>query len=112
MDDSHQIVQHIGTDLRRTAVETKAVTFVVHEWFSGGDGPQVTVDMGGPESGGAPELDPVYEVGTRLLVTGEPRWGGSPLQDAIAWGCGFTHYYDAQTASVWRDVSTPRDSTP
>jgi hypothetical protein len=28
--------------------------------------------------------------GQRLLVSGEPRWGGEPLDDAIAWECGFT----------------------
>jgi len=92
-------------------LELNAVTFDVQEWFKGGGGSQVTVDMGGPDGGPAPKLDPVYEVGTRLLVTGEPRWGGSPLQDAIAWGCGFTHYYDAQTALIWREVFAPKDPT-
>lgn len=42
-----------------------------------------------------------YGVGTRLLVSGGPRWGGPPLRDAIAWGCGFTRYYDPQTAADW-----------
>jgi hypothetical protein len=25
----------------------------------------------------------------------------SPLEDAIAWGCGFTRNYDADTANEW-----------
>ena len=44
----------------------------------------------------------VYDIGSRLLVSGEPRWEGSPLDAPIAWGCGFARYYDPQTAAVWR----------
>jgi len=36
------------------------------------------------------ETVPSYGVGSRLLVSGEPRWGGGALTNAIAWGCGFT----------------------
>src|SRR5262249_23219250 len=87
-------------------------TFVVHEWFGGGTGATVTVDMPPPTStsarpGGAStqlsgEMPPTYEIGSRLLVSGAPRWGGAPLADPIAWGCGFTRYYDAPTATAWR----------
>lgn len=80
------------------------VAFTVNEWFHGADTATVTIDMASPEvtseetsvSGGS------YAVGTRLLVSGEPRWGGGQLDDAVAWGCGFTRYFDAQTADRWR----------
>lgn len=54
--------------------------------------PDSTVDWSGPS----------YGLGTRLLVSGEPRWGGGALTDAMAWGCGFTRYYDKATADNWR----------
>lgn len=81
-----------------------AVTFTVNEWFHGGQTDTVTVDMASPDavlsetavSGGS------YEIGSRLLVSGEPRWGGQPLDDAVAWGCGFTRQYDPGTADRWR----------
>jgi hypothetical protein len=89
------------------ALATKAVTFRVNEWWRGGTGGSVTVDMMSP--GGTPQANDEqgvpYEVGTRLLVSGEPRWGGQPLDDAIAWGCGFTRYYDEATASSWRSAT-------
>jgi hypothetical protein len=70
-----------------------------------GSGPTVTVDITPPQAGRSidmSELVPAYGVGTRLLVSGAPRWGGSALTDAIAWGCGFTRYYDEATANSWR----------
>ena len=83
------------------------VTFEVREWFSGGQADTVTVDMQPPNSGSADPSDPgyAYGLGSRLLVSGEPRWGGSALQDPIAWSCGFSRYYDPATATSWRDVS-------
>jgi hypothetical protein len=45
---------------------------------------------------------PAYGIGNRLLVSGMPRRGGAALTDAIAWGCGFTRYYDKATADSWR----------
>lgn len=78
------------------------VTSAVHEWFVGGSAMSVTVDMPPPrEQTALEESPPSYQVGSRLLVSGEPRWGGAPLEDAIAWGCGFTRYYDAETADDW-----------
>lgn len=77
------------------------VTFWVHTWFRGGSGETVTVDLEQPRAGNADSAVDAYGVGTRLLVSGEPRWGGTPLQGAIAWGCGFTRYYDPQTAAEW-----------
>ncbi len=71
------------------------VTFEVREWFTGGDSATVTVDM--PLG-----TTDAYDGGTRLLVSGEPRWGGGPLDAPIAQGCGFTRYHDERTASAWR----------
>ncbi|MDP9405582.1 MAG: hypothetical protein M3O86_03130 [Actinomycetota bacterium] len=85
------------------SLDLAAVTFALNEWFSGGTSPTVTVDM---ERVPLPEGDPSYGVGSRLLVSGEPRWGGAPLDDPIAWGCEFTRYYDAPTADAWRKAIT------
>jgi hypothetical protein len=81
------------------------VTFAVKEWFAGGSGSTVTVDVPAPAAPGRPSNPDSllsYSVGSRLLVSGEPRFGGSPLEQAIAWGCGFTRPYDAATAASWR----------
>ncbi len=82
-------------------LDTASVTFTVNEWFIGGTAPTVVVDLMAPTSGGIPEYEPpAYAVGTRLLVSGEPRWGGAPLKDAIAWSCGgFTRYYEPSVAA-------------
>lgn len=65
-------------------------TFEVHDWFTGGSADTVEVWM-------QREVD----VGERLLVTGEPRWGGEPLDDAIAWECGFTMPFSSEAADEW-----------
>ena len=82
-----------------------AVTFQVREWFAGGTGAEVTVDMQPPLRPGQGRSDdtvPAFAPGSRLLVSGSPRWGGAPLEDPIAWGCGFTRYHDQGTADAWR----------
>ena len=84
------------------------VTFSVNEWFRG-DGPDsFTVDL--PRSAAAgfeSDYGASYGIGTRLLVAGEPRWGGDAAFDQpIAWICGFTRYYDPETAQVWRQALT------
>lgn len=83
------------------------VTFTVNEWFRGGDQATVTLDMLGPtiNSGQQYSVQQLsYGVGTRLLVSGEPRFGGPPLQAAIGWPCGFTRYYDKNTATSWQQA--------
>lgn len=84
------------------------VTFQVQEWFSGGRADTVTVDLQPSATDSAGPFDPgdAYGIGSRLLVSGEARWGGSPLTDPIAWGCGFTRYFDPETAVAWRDALT------
>ena len=62
----------------------------------------MTIDMSPPsESPRLSEAPPSYEVGTRLLVSGESRYGEGISKDGVAWGCGFTRYYDTETASAW-----------
>jgi hypothetical protein len=76
------------------------VTFAVNRWFRGGSVSQVGVwidSLNLETSVGTIEAEP----GTRLLVAGEPRWGGEPLQDPIAWPCGFTQPWTPGTAADW-----------
>lgn len=85
------------------------VTFDVHEWFQGGGPDRVVVEMNSPvgersvgdEAGG---YYGYYRSGDRLLVSGQPRWGGEPLDFAIAWYCGFTRTHDEETTTAWRNA--------
>jgi hypothetical protein len=101
------------TDRPGSILHVVGATFAVSEWFVGGSGPTVTIDMtapgGTPRVGESPpaygELPPDYEIGSRLLVSGAHRWDGTTMADAIAWGCGFTRYYDKSTADSWREAT-------
>lgn len=76
------------------------VSFSVHRWYRGGSGDEVGVwieNLNIETSAGTITAEP----GTRLLVAGEPRWGGAPLDDAIAWPCGFTQPYMPEVAAEW-----------
>jgi len=66
-------------------------TFEVHKWFAGGDGGSVEV-----------KIQREVAIGERLLVSGEPLFGGDPLDDPIAWECGFTVEHSDATADNWR----------
>ena len=79
-----------------TAIGDGAVTFEVAEWFVGEGPASYTVRMRPPTKSGMSESSPSYFVGTRLLVSGE--LDGDP----IAWTCGFTRYFDEETAAAWR----------
>jgi hypothetical protein len=85
-----------------------AVSFDVHEWFRGGSGSTTTIEMSPPaplaRSTTTDEIFDSYGVGTRLLVSGEPRWPGRASPEPIAWSCGFTRYYDDATAATWREA--------
>jgi hypothetical protein len=91
------VVIGIGDSVSDTAAGVElnlpGVTFRVHRWFSGGEARTFTVDLQAPRES--------FGVGSRLLVSGESRWGDPDLADAIAWGCGFTRYFDARTADAW-----------
>jgi hypothetical protein len=65
--------------------------FEVNDWFGQPDGPAVVVVW----------MQRPVRVGERLLVSGEPRWGGESLDDAIAWECGFTVPFSETLAGEW-----------
>jgi hypothetical protein len=77
--------------------EQRRARFAVAEWFSGGTGDSVVVWL---------QRDVV--VGDRLLVSGEPRWGGAPLDDAIQWECGWTVEHSTSEADAWRGATAAR----
>ena len=80
--------------------ETPWVTFDVNAWFLGGSADTVGIWMDGlnvESSAGSVTA----EVGSRLLVSGEPRWGGEPLDDPLAWTCGFTQEWSQDKAAEW-----------
>ncbi len=104
------------TDIGRTEDDLgyTAVTFEVHEWFRGSAGPTVTIGMPLPSgtTRGLEEHGLPIAPGTRLLVSGMSLQGGGSMDDAVAWSCGFTRYYDRDTASQWRDQSRAEDPAP
>ncbi len=80
------------------------VTFEVNEWYLGGSDPTVGIWMDGlnvDTSAGTSTA----EIGTRLLVAGEPRWGGEPLEDPLAWICGFTQPWSETAAAEWKSAT-------
>ena len=78
-----------------------SATFSVKQWFRGGSGDRVTVQF---QIGRISESGPNVGTGARLLVAGEPRWGGQPLNDPVAWGCGFTQLWTESAAESWADA--------
>lgn len=88
-----------GTDSQLGDVPT--ATFTVNRWYKGGTGDEVTVQY---EQGPISEYAPTADADARLLVTGEPRWGGQPLDNAVAWGCGFTQRWTPSAAEQWSTV--------
>lgn len=88
-------------------LQDTVVTFAVTRWYRGGSEAEVRLDMWRPGDrgiGADSEYGVAYSIGTRMLVSGEPRWGGAPLDGAVAWSCGFTRYYDEPTAAFWASV--------
>ncbi len=80
----------------------QTVTLRVNEWFRGGSEATTSVDMLGPTASSAQGV--TYGSGTRLLVSGQPQQAGGPLTEPVAFGCGFTRYYDQTTAASWRQL--------
>jgi hypothetical protein len=79
------------------------VTFAVTHWFRGGQGDRVTVAMFPPDAVTSVD-NATYAAGSRLLVSGEARFGGAPLDDPIAWACGFTRWYSPADAQTWEQA--------
>ena len=97
--DGTVIALSTGTDSQLGDVPT--ATFTVNRWYKGGSGDEVTIQY---EQGPISEYAPTTDTGARLLVAGEPRWGGDPLDDAVAWGCGFTQPWTSPAAEQWSSV--------
>ena len=79
------------------------VTFDVHRWYAGGEGDEASVWMNSRwivESDTiGPENEP-FGLGSRLLVSGEPRDGATG--DPLAWtACGFTKVHTPELADEW-----------
>lgn len=82
----------------------------VNEWFRGGPARIVVLDMplSSPETWREDAAPPVT-VGTRLLISGKtPTPHNSLHHHAMAWSCGFSRYYDPQTAAAWRSAIAHR----
>lgn len=79
------------------------VTFTVNRWFRGGAGDRVTIAMFPPDAVTTVD-NTTYSVGSRLLVSGEPRSGGAPIDDPVAWACGFTRWYNQADAQTWEQA--------
>ncbi len=84
-------------------------TFKVNRWYKGGSGGEAGVWLQGVQTGGADA--PVTsggsitaEVGTRLLVAGEPIGVGDAPEQWIAWLCGFTQPYTPEAAAAWESA--------
>jgi hypothetical protein len=79
------------------------VTFQVEEWFRGGGADRFTISMSPP--GQLTSVDTAtYQVGSRLLVSGEDLWGSASLDTPVAWPCGFTRTHSASMAEEWRQA--------
>lgn len=89
-------------DPRNTAMRLLPTTFTVHRWYRGGTGDTVTVDL--PVGESIDPGPPSVQIGTRLLVSGGGPRTGTPGH-VLAWGCGFTRYYDSGTAKRWRTAT-------
>jgi hypothetical protein len=76
------------------------VVLQVNHWYRGGSAVQITVGM-------LPPLvkstvgNTTYQVGSRLLVSGEDRNGDTKFTDPLAWSCGFTRWYGDADAQIW-----------
>jgi len=83
-----------------TAIEDETTTFRVERWYAGGEGDSVAVPLRPTEAQfeveSVPVYAPSYEIGTRMLVSGEEDQGTT-----FVWQCGFTRYWDAATAADW-----------
>jgi hypothetical protein len=91
-------IHSLGTVRDSQLGEIPSATFTVNRWYKGGADRTVTVQFRFPtgETHGIRS-----EVGQRLLVSGEPRHGGEPLDDPVAWGCGFTRVWTATESERW-----------
>lgn len=76
----------------------------VTEWFRGGSGETLSIaGLGDPDAPGrdpSSEWGQPYDVGTRLLISGQYADDGSLL----VWHCGYTRYWSRDDLATWRDT--------
>lgn len=94
-------ITSIGTVRDSRLGDVSSATFTINNWYRGGTSRTVTVQYEFPSS---EDYGVRPEVGERLLVSGESRWGGEPLSDPIAWGCGFTREWTESESQSWTSV--------
>ncbi|MGQ0463777.1 MAG: hypothetical protein ACT4QG_00500 [Sporichthyaceae bacterium] len=99
-------------ETKKQAARYYTVEFEVNTWYFGGSGSTFEIGFfppgdgkgsGGPDDfAGEEGWRPVYEVGTRILVSGmvDDGLSGKP----IVWSCGFTRYWTGPDAAVWDRV--------
>lgn len=80
------------------------VTYEVNEWFSGGAESAADVVMLPPVTGDSIEARTSYDIGSRLLVSGQLLRNGH----LGGWPCGFIRHYAEDEASVWREAVAGR----
>ncbi len=87
----------------KQASDYAEVAFAVNRMFRGPRREQIVVLLPKPDSNGPslPQAPPPYEVGMRLLVSGERLSVKEASNPYVAWGCGFTRYWDSTTADHW-----------
>ena len=91
-------VESIGVTEDSRVGSVPSATFSVNRWYKGGHDEKVTVQY---EAGSISEFVPATGPGARMLVAGEPRWGGQPLDDPVAWGCGFSLPWTDSAERAW-----------
>jgi hypothetical protein len=77
-------------------------TITVNEWYHGGSADAITVDI--PTGPSIDPTAPPFRVGSRLLISGSKAQTDSESSE-LAWGCGYTRYYDKSTAIAWRTAA-------
>ncbi|MFT4011424.1 MAG: hypothetical protein QM655_15420 [Nocardioidaceae bacterium] len=99
---SHSLTNPYGEGHR-----VATATFAVHHWYRAGTGkgePTITIEV--PIDDSIDPGPPPFQVGTRLLVSGSAGGARSVDRDGwLAYGCGFTRYYDPVTAQQWADAA-------
>jgi hypothetical protein len=93
-------VESIGVTHDSRLGSVPSATFSVHRWFKGGHDEKVTLQY---EAGSISEFVPATGPGVRMLVAGDPRWGGQPLDDPVAWGCGFSLPWTDAAERAWAE---------
>ena len=100
----------MGGDVQGEGPTMPWAMFKVNRWYKGGSGGEAGVWLQGVQTGGgdAPMSSAgsiTAEVGTRLLVAGEPIGVGDAPEQWIAWVCGFTQPYTAEAAAAWESAA-------